>query len=157
MSYNYSKVDPRPEENGSDTALKVLHQSVGPVEERCESLDQCSQLNRSRTLWTLVREWEWELGTWLLGTCALFSIVALLFKFSDGPLNNWTLDIRLATVIAALSQIAHSALLVSVSACIGQLKWEWLRRKHPASDLKKFEEASRGPRGSLMLLLQMKP
>jgi hypothetical protein len=152
MSYNYSKVEPRPEEIRSDTALKLLHQTVEPVEERRESPDHCPQISRSRTLWTLLRGWEWELATWLLGSCALFSIIALLLKFSDGPLNDWTLDIRLATVIAALSQISQSALLVSVSACIGQLKWEWLRTKHPASDLREFEEASRGPRGSLMLL-----
>lgn len=109
---------------------------------------------RSRTLRTLLREWRWELATWLLGTCALVGIVTLVAFYRDRPLKEWTLNIRLATLVAALSQIAQSSLLVSVASCIGQLKWNWFRKKRPASDLDTFEEASRGPNGSLRLLLR---
>lgn len=148
MTWNNSKYKPCPEE----TPLETICSPVEPAQKYCESPDQDPRSSRPRALWTLLWEWNWEFATWLFGSCALFSIVALLSRFQDRPLEEWTFEIRLATVVAALSQIAQSALLVSVSACIGQLKWEWLRKKHSASDLKRFEEASRGPQGSLMLL-----
>ncbi|KAF2833822.1 hypothetical protein CC86DRAFT_279516, partial [Ophiobolus disseminans] len=106
----------------------------------------------STSLWTLLRQWQWEFTTWFLGSCALASIVVLLVIFQDRSLKEWPSGISLATTIAALSQITQSALLYAVSSCIGQLKWDWLRKKRSASDLDRFEEASRGPKGSLLLL-----
>jgi hypothetical protein len=63
----------------------------------------------------------------------------------------------LATAIAALSQVAQSALLVSVSSCIGQLKWSYLRKECSTLDISRFDDASRGPQGSFMLLLSTGP
>jgi hypothetical protein len=112
--------------------------------------------SQSRSVRTLLWEWKWELATWLLGTGALASLVVLLVVFQGRSLKEWTFGISLAAVVAVLSQVAQSALLVSVSSCIGQLKWDWLRSKRSASDLGKFEEASRGSQGSIMLLPKTK-
>jgi hypothetical protein len=84
--------------------------------------DAKHQPRPSKSSWTSLRAWKWELATWLLGMTALGAIIALLILYKDKPLKNWTADFRLATTIAALSQVAQSALLVSVSSCIGQLK-----------------------------------
>jgi hypothetical protein len=84
---------------------------------------QASSTGRIRSPLTLLREWKWEIATWLLGSCALGAIIALLIIFQDRPLRDWTPHVRPAPVVAALSQIAQSALLFSVSSCIGQLKW----------------------------------
>lgn len=70
--------------------------------------------------------WRWETLTFSLGTGAFASILALLLKFRDKeppalPLGNE--NIQLTAVIAALAQVAQSALLVPISCCIGQLKW----------------------------------
>ncbi|KAF2027808.1 hypothetical protein EK21DRAFT_38861, partial [Setomelanomma holmii] len=109
---------------------------------------------KSRSIWTLLREWKWEFTTWFLGTSALVGIVALVVVFRDRPLKDWHFQLRLATLVAVLSQVAQSSLLVSVSFCIDQLKWDWFRKKQrPTSDLDKFDEASRGPNGSIQLLL----
>jgi hypothetical protein len=119
--------------------------------------DTKHQPRPSRSLWTSLRPWKWELATWLLGTTALGAIITLLILYRDKPLKNWTADFRLATTIAALSQVAQSALLVSISSCIGQLKWSYLRKECSTLDISRFEEASRGPQGSLMLLLSTRP
>lgn len=119
--------------------------------------DDEHQPRPSRPLWTSLRSWKWELATWLLGTTALGAIITLLILYRDKPVKNWPVGFSLATTIAALSQVAQSALLVSVSACIGQLKWSYLRNERSTLDISRFEEASRGPRGSLMLLLSTRP
>ncbi|KAI1670842.1 DUF3176 containing protein [Pyrenophora tritici-repentis] len=119
--------------------------------------DAKHQPRPSRSARTSLRAWKWELATWLLGTTALCAIVTLLILYRDKPLKEWTANFRLATAIAALSQVAQSALLVSVSSCIGQLKWSYLRKERSTLDISRFEQASRGPQGSLMLLLSIHP
>jgi hypothetical protein len=119
--------------------------------------DTKPQPRSSRLPWTSIIAWKWELVTWLLGTTALGAIIILLILYKDEPLKKWTAEFRLATAIAALSQVAQSALLVSVSSGIGQLKWSYLRKERSTLDISRFEEASRGPQGSLMLLLSTRP
>lgn len=99
-----------------------------------------------------LRNWTWELATWLLGTAAFAVIVVLLITYQDKRFDSWNSDIQITTIIAALSQLAQSALLVSLAACLGQLKWTWLRDERSARDLQIFDEASRGPYGSMHLL-----
>jgi hypothetical protein len=146
----YSRFEPHPEEIAFSSLPK--HPLVTQTEQNWIPQAQADRTPRSRALGSLMYEWKWEISTWLLGTCAIGSIVALLIVFDDRPLSEWTPRFRPAPAVAALSQVAQSALLVSVSSCIGQLKWDWLRRTRSTSDLDKFESATRGPHGSLMLL-----
>jgi len=151
----YGRVEQRPDEE-----LFVPHKQprsmVEPMKDHSLSQDTTYRTHHSRSLWTLLREWKWESLTWIVGTCALAGVVAVLVIYQDRSRKDWTLDINLATVVATLSQVTQSALMVSVSSCIGQLKWDWLRNKRSGSDLGKFDEASRGPHGSLMLLPRTK-
>jgi hypothetical protein len=87
-----------------------------------------------------------------LGTAAFAVIVVLLITYRNKRFDSWHSDIQITTIIAALSQLAQSALLVSLAACLGQLKWTWLKDERSAQDLQLFDEASRGPYGSLCLL-----
>jgi hypothetical protein len=98
-------------------------------------------------------EWWWEVFTWLIGSAAFITIVALLIVFGNQPLNHWRLPkIQITTTVAALAQTAVSALIVSVSSCIGQLKWVWFGRNRPLLDIQGFDDSSRGPAGSSLLL-----
>jgi hypothetical protein len=103
----------------------------------------------------LVWHWRWEISTFCLGTAAFVAIVALLFNFRNKPAPNMPLGdkrLQLTTIVAALAQVAQSALLVPISYCIGQLKWKWFQRSNRVVDLDRFDLASRGPDGSMRLL-----
>jgi hypothetical protein len=97
-------------------------------------------------------EWRWELFTWALGTCAVAVIFGLLCWSKDKPLTRWHSKIQVSTIIAVLSQVAQSALIVSIAACIGQSKWVLLKDRQRIIEIQRFDEASRGPEGSLTLL-----
>ncbi|KAK7955665.1 uncharacterized protein PG986_004887 [Apiospora aurea] len=90
----------------------------------------------------------------LLGSLAVASALAiiLLFVFSDGhPLDSFKIPTGL--VIAALGAITRGALAFAIGACLAQEKWNWLRRKPDSlASFQKFDEASRGPMGSIQLL-----
>jgi hypothetical protein len=148
----YSRFEPHPEEIAFSSFSKQPQAIVTQTEQNWIPQTKTGRTPRSRAPGSLLYEWRWEISAWLLGTCAIGSIVALLIVFNNRPLREWTPRFRPAPAVAALSQVAQSALLFSVSSCIGQLKWDWLRQTRSASDFDKFEDAARGPQGSLLLL-----
>lgn len=100
-----------------------------------------------------LKEWWWEVVTWLIGSAAFVAIITLLIVFRNQPLDHWKLPhIQITTTIAALAQTAMATLIVSVSSCIGQLKWVWLGRSRPLVSVQEYDDSSRGPAGSSLLL-----
>jgi hypothetical protein len=106
---------------------------------------------------SILRNWWWELATWVLGTIALALIILLLLLFHDHHRSSWHSKVQITAIVSALSQVAQSALTVSLSSSISQLKWIWMRVARPASHLDRFDEASRGPEGSLSLIFSLLP
>lgn len=99
--------------------------------------------------------WLWEIISWCM--CALCTLaIALLLGYYNGKAvpDRWPLGITLNAYIAILSGIAKFTLAVPVDSLIGQLKWHWMaQRPRPLLDFERFDDASRGPWGALMLLI----
>jgi hypothetical protein len=82
------------------------------------------KIEQSRQSQHLVKHWRWETFTFLLGTAALVTIIALVLQFRNKPFEDWRLrGVQATSIIAALAQVAQSAFLVPISYRIGQLKW----------------------------------
>ena len=122
------------------------------IESPTPSLNQSSKPQSPPVVYNSLLSWGFELLTWLLGTSAVLAIIALAAFFNNRSIHDWHFYFQITTVFSALSQVAQSALLVSLSSCIGQLKWVWYQRQHPLADLEDFDDAGRGPWGSLQLL-----
>jgi hypothetical protein len=97
-------------------------------------------------------DWWWEIVSWAIGTLVFFMLLALLGFFKNRSLSSWHSKVSLNAMISALGQLAQSAFAVSLASCLGQLKWDWLRARKSISDIEIFDEASRGPLGSLLLI-----
>jgi len=103
----------------------------------------------------ITKEWRWELFTWSLGTAAIFTIMILLSGFRNQPTEQWKSRVQMNAMIAALAQTAQTALLVPIASSIGQLKWIWFQQKPRSTiDLERYDQASRGPEGSIKLLFR---
>ncbi|KAK4184278.1 hypothetical protein QBC35DRAFT_466591 [Podospora australis] len=62
--------------------------------------------------------------------------------------------ITLNTIISILATVSKSRLIFTVSAVLGQLKWDWYeKRTDTLNHFETFDEASRGPLGATRLLL----
>ena len=96
--------------------------------------------------------WFWELVTWLFGTLSILAIVLVLALFNHKNVEQWKSSIRINTIVSVLSQVAVSALMVSVSAGVGQMKWVWYQAERSLIDIDRFDVASRGPQGSVIFL-----
>ncbi|KAI5917285.1 hypothetical protein F4810DRAFT_716590 [Camillea tinctor] len=97
--------------------------------------------------------WLWELGAVCVSVSCMVAIIAILFMTSGKALSAWSFPIAPNSLVSVFSTLAKSALMVSVAACLGQLKWIYFgQKRRELSDFEAFEEASRGPWGALMFL-----
>jgi hypothetical protein len=101
--------------------------------------------------------WWWEIASAALSTLSMCLIVALLFKVDKLTLSEWRLPIQPNSLIAILTTIGKTAMLVPAASCLSQLKWRHFHlRPQPLHHLQVFDDGSRGPWGSLMLLFNIR-
>lgn len=97
--------------------------------------------------------WWWEIGAALVSITSMTLILAVLGKADDMPIQDWTLPIQPNSLVAVLTTLGKSAMMIVVASCISQLKWRHFQRgSRPLRDLQVFEDASRGPWGSAVFL-----
>jgi hypothetical protein len=88
---------------------------------------------------------------------AMFSIIIILGVWSGIALHDWKYRIQINSLIATLTTIGKTAMLVAVAESICQLKWlHFYQQPQRVSRFQDFDGASRGPWGSLVLLYSAK-
>ncbi|KAI3316598.1 hypothetical protein HD806DRAFT_424441 [Xylariaceae sp. AK1471] len=97
--------------------------------------------------------WWWEILAMIFSIVNMSLLALLLSKISGIPLEAWKYSIEPNSLIAILTTIGKAALLVPAASCIGQLKWRhYIRQPQKLVDLQLFDDASRGPWGSTLLV-----
>ncbi|RHZ47233.1 DUF3176 domain-containing protein [Aspergillus thermomutatus] len=110
---------------------------------------------------------DWEsltLDTWFGESIAMsfsflcfIAIVAVLWVYDKKPNPNLKYGLTLNTIVSVLGTGCKSSLIFAVAEAIGQLKWVWFRNKRSRlHDMQSFDDASRGPLGSMMILFEHK-
>ncbi|KAK4462956.1 hypothetical protein QBC42DRAFT_296395 [Cladorrhinum samala] len=98
--------------------------------------------------------WTWELLCILLSVLCIITIATILQVYDGRKPPSLPAGITINAVVSVLSTISKSALIFSVSAAIGQTKWDWYEKEpRRLYDMEIFDEASRGPLGAAKLLL----
>ncbi|CAI7569687.1 unnamed protein product [Penicillium bialowiezense] len=103
------------------------------------------------------------LDSWLLESIAVafsvgcFIAIAVVLYVFDGKLRpEIGHGINLNTIVSILATGSKSALVFAVGEAIGQLKWLWfqdpMKSQSQLVSIQRFDAASRGPFGSLMIL-----
>ncbi|KAJ5321621.1 hypothetical protein MYU51_013335 [Penicillium brevicompactum] len=98
--------------------------------------------------------WAWEIGSVTLAVVGLVPLVAFLVKINNTSYNTWEYTASPNTVVSIIVTITKAAVLVSVSSCLGQLKWNLFQDPAPLYHMQVIDQASRGPWGSLEVLLR---
>ncbi|KAF3053385.1 hypothetical protein E8E11_011807 [Didymella keratinophila] len=104
------------------------------------------------------RDWQWEFGASVFSLGCFAAVIGVLAANEQKSLAGWTFvfGISLNTLIAILSTLSRTALMVPVASCISQLKWIHLAStSRPLRDVQVFDDASRGPWGSLELIWRL--
>jgi hypothetical protein len=108
----------------------------------------------------VLKRWLLELISWTISAVCMAAIIAVLIYLQNKPLPKWPLSrigLTLNAYIAILSKIAGAGLILPVSESLGQLKWSWFQKDSKKLwDFEIFDNASRGPWGSFLLLIRTK-
>ncbi|KAK4442802.1 hypothetical protein QBC34DRAFT_363084 [Podospora aff. communis PSN243] len=108
---------------------------------------------RARTAWhTMQPLWPLETLSIIVALGLLGAVIGVLVRFDDREIGEWTFPINLSTLVSILATLLRVCILYAVSEIISQLKWVWFtRRTRPLINLHNFDQASRGPLGSVLL------
>ncbi|KAF4836421.1 hypothetical protein CGCTS75_v001701 [Colletotrichum tropicale] len=126
-----------------------------------ESTQSAQTSTTKKTAWRRSREilpsgqyhWTLEIGAIVVSISSLVAILVLLPIFENQPLASWSLPVSLNAIVSVLGATSRASLAFAISACISQGKWNWFRQRNDSVMVfDRFEEASRGPWGSLRLL-----
>lgn len=106
----------------------------------------------------ILERWLLEIVSWIISAICMTAIVAVLVVLRDQPVAKWpftNIGLTLNAFVSILSRVAGAALLLPVAEAIGQLKWSWFIKGQSKKmwDFEMFDNASRGPWGSLLLLI----
>ena len=115
-------------------------------------------LSPSKT-WNLYRHnpWylSWQQETWAMvfSLCCLIAVCIIMAWIDGRRLSIWHWAIQPNAVVSLLLVSSKASLMLSTAACLSQLKWTHFEsRPRKLRDLETFDDASRGPWGSLRLL-----
>ncbi|KAF6829860.1 hypothetical protein CPLU01_07696 [Colletotrichum plurivorum] len=138
----------------SSATASELGVGYGPRTETVSTTSKRSLLRRAGTaLPTSKHSWVLEGCAVALSIAALVAISVLLPLYNGRPLSSWSFRFSFNTVVSVLGATSRATLAFAVSACISQGKWNWFRRREDSIMVfDRFEEASRGPWGSMRLL-----
>ena len=111
-------------------------------------------LNSTRSLRaTVQKSWLWEILTYCFSLVCMIAVIAVLIFEHGKQLDQWAFPIGPNAMISFIITLAKSSFLLAMTETISQLKWlHYNGKSNRLSDLKLFDEASRGPVGSLRLL-----
>ncbi|KAF1363051.1 hypothetical protein EJ07DRAFT_103628 [Lizonia empirigonia] len=160
--------------NPNDPGLGISHglpkppsiEVTSPVHESSDSSFNIAQRIEEK-LWkysasgNILKRWLLEILSWLFSAICMAAVVGVLIYLQGDSLSRWTIQekthLTLNAYISILSKMAGAALILPVSEALGQLKWSWfLEHSKQMWDFEIFDNASRGPWGSLLLLIRTK-
>ncbi|KAI8686673.1 hypothetical protein NCS56_00327800 [Fusarium sp. Ph1] len=105
----------------------------------------------------LFRVWMLETASLLLSfSCFICkskaTIPSALSLTCSKGLPDWPLSITLNSFVAFFTTLTKATFMLPVSTAISQIKWSWFLQDRPIYDFHILDQASRGIRGSFMLL-----
>lgn len=102
------------------------------------------------------KTWWLEVICCFLYISALIAIVATIKAHEERPLPRWPYKLSINTLISVYMVILKATMLLVAAAGLDQLKWRWFEQERPLKDLLAYDNASRGPWGSLVLLWRLR-
>ncbi|RFU34989.1 hypothetical protein B7463_g1356, partial [Scytalidium lignicola] len=147
--------------SGRSSETKLNSKKARPYALSSDAMLRVSTGERNGPSWiskfnTAIDWFLWETIGILVAISTMASMVAVLISFDGKATPDWPAGITLNSMLSWLSTLTRSAMLIPISKGIAQLKWVWFSSRRRLSDLERFDDASRGPWGSLVLLWRLK-
>ena len=110
-----------------------------------------------QTLMRTIRDgWGLEYLSVFISALSLTAIIIILHKADGIPLTDWRFQFSINTFVAIASGLTRAPLAFCLGSCLGQGKWSWVKKERSLASFVTFDQASRGPAGSISLLWHLK-
>lgn len=123
-----------------------------PTLENQKPLRNCIQSIRSHDF---DGSWTWEILCAIVSLICIALLIAFLATVNGKKYKDWQYTIAPNTVVSIVVAFSKAAMLVPVTACIGQLKWGRKRGQQQSPtelyDFHVLDQASRGPWGAMQV------
>ncbi|KAK5997431.1 hypothetical protein PT974_02787 [Cladobotryum mycophilum] len=120
-------------------------------------LEKDNTVHRDPSVSRSLKAWMPEIWCCILAIVLLVVLAITLSLFDGQCLPDWPLGFTVNTAVALLSTVCRTAVVIPIAEGISQLKWNWfVTGQRPVRDIHVFDQASRGPWGSLMLLTKVR-
>ncbi|KAK8024351.1 hypothetical protein PG993_012417 [Apiospora rasikravindrae] len=143
-----------PDQEIDSTASVAVGEPSRPVSKAKYTQAPRLKDNRSLLLDPRGNFWRYESASLLLAIAAFVTIVVLLASYNGRERPDWPALININTLLSVLTAILKSSLLFPIAECIGELKWVHFKDPHPVRDFARWDAATRGPWGSLLLIFK---
>ncbi|KAI9720489.1 MAG: hypothetical protein M1828_005660 [Chrysothrix sp. TS-e1954] len=110
--------------------------------------------HRAFRWWTKQSWWPTDTFNAVLSLVIFGSVVTILAVFEGQPNPEFKFGITLNALISVLATLGTFTIMIPCSDALAQLKWTWFIKERPLEDFHVIENASRGPTGSLLLLIK---
>ena len=99
----------------------------------------------------------WEIMAVTFSILCFIAIFCVVRVYDQKPSPSLSYGLTLNAIISILSTAAKSSLIYAVGASLGQLKWLWFYNSdRKLRDIQSFDDATRGPWGSTIMIFQHK-
>ncbi|KAL2839515.1 hypothetical protein BJY01DRAFT_250469 [Aspergillus pseudoustus] len=107
----------------------------------------------------LVDTWLYEFLAILFSIACMGGVAVILIIYDGEPQPSFAYGVTLNALISLLGTVSKSSLIFVIGECMGQLKWVWFytaekSRHQRLEHMQYFDSASRGPLGSLLIILR---
>ncbi|KAI0018414.1 hypothetical protein F4780DRAFT_522817 [Xylariomycetidae sp. FL0641] len=131
----------------------TMEGSNGAEGRKTETMVSNKTVYQRPSLWTS-SWWWWDLGASIVSLVAVGLIIVVLQRVDDHDIEAWPYSIRPNSMVAVLTTITKTSMMVPIASCLSQLKWDHFHyRSNPLDHLQIYDDASRGPWGALLLIV----
>ncbi|KAI1609121.1 hypothetical protein EDD37DRAFT_653268 [Exophiala viscosa] len=106
----------------------------------------------SHTVMQFLDNWWMEILSCVAIIVALMAIILTANAYRDQPLPKWPHGLSINTLISIYVAILKAARALILGKGLSHLKWTWFGMTRPLKDLGAYDDASKGPLGSIQLL-----
>lgn len=153
MAYDHGALEPPAPHHLTPQLDDVGHESSDSNFQRENPLHV--EYRRCKTL--SAEGWGLEILSSVASLILLGGIISIFCYMKDRPLSDWQFPISLNATVSILTTACSAAIMHGVSTSIGQLKWLHFATGHrKLFNLESFDEASRGPYGSIKFLFTIR-
>jgi Protein of unknown function (DUF3176) len=97
--------------------------------------------------------WRLEVASLCLALASMGTLIAVLVAYQNKAVPSWRWGLTLNSLLSILSQIITLSTTSILASALSQQKWLWFRNStRSLKDFSLFDDASKGPWGSLVLL-----